>query len=76
MRDEIKVLIASLPDREYVVAEIWINRDIMWGEISQETGELLLTTYADANGESPLLSLDDVIAALIHAKGRLVGGSK
>ena len=32
--------IASLPDREYVVAELWYG-DVQWGELSQKQGSLL-----------------------------------
>jgi len=35
------ITIASVPDREKLVAELWYNQEL-WGEISQETGELIL----------------------------------
>ena len=39
-----EVIIASFPDKEHVVAEIW-HGDIRWVEISQETDQLIIEFY-------------------------------
>jgi N-acetyl-beta-hexosaminidase len=40
--------IASLPDREHVVAEIWFDNQMI-AEVSQDTGELVVEFYSNEN---------------------------
>ena len=49
MRPAAYYQIASIPDREELVAELWTD-DTMWGEISQECGEVVLELYEDEDG--------------------------
>jgi hypothetical protein len=41
------VTIASVPDREKLVAELWYNQEL-YGKISQDTGELILEIYLNS----------------------------
>lgn len=43
-------IIADVPDREELVAELWHDHD-MWGEISKENGEAMLELYGREDGE-------------------------
>ena len=43
-------IIADLPDREELVAELWMDREC-WGEISKEKGEVVLELYPRRDGE-------------------------
>lgn len=48
---KLTVQIASVPDRDNLVAELWCG-DEQWGEISQETENLLLEIYPRTSGEN------------------------
>jgi hypothetical protein len=43
-------IIADVPDREELVAELWLDHE-MWGEISKEKGEVVLELYPRQDGE-------------------------
>ena len=43
-------IIADLPDREELVAELWLDHE-EWGEISKENGEVVLELYPRGDGE-------------------------
>ena len=45
-----RITIASLPDRERLVAEI-IYDGVQWAEISQETDEVVVQFYSHPNQE-------------------------
>jgi hypothetical protein len=64
------ITVASPPDRELVVAEIFFA-DIQWAEIHQELENLNVEFYPRPDGRPWSLSLDLVIAALGEARERL-----
>ena len=74
MTDEIVIRIASVPDREQPVAELWCG-DTQWGELSQEGGRLVLELYPGPAGQPWRFAFADVSAALEQARRRLVGGA-
>jgi hypothetical protein len=63
------VTIASVPDRDNLVAELWCENEL-WGELSQEQGELKLEIYPTANGWN--LRYEDVIDVIQEAKDKLL----
>jgi len=64
------VTIASVPDREKLVAELWYEQEL-WGEISQDTGELVLEIYPNSNFRQ--LKCEDLIHAVQQAENQLLG---
>lgn len=66
-----EIIIASLPDREKVVAEIYYD-NIQWVEISQETGELLIQFYPHPKQEYWEFQFDEAMEALQEAKKMLI----
>ncbi|MBD3842883.1 MAG: hypothetical protein IE909_13565 [Campylobacterales bacterium] len=65
---KLRVEIASPPDREELVAEIW-NGNQMIAEINQESGDLELEVYTTEN--SVLFDYESFLIALIEAKEKL-----
>jgi hypothetical protein len=72
MREELRICISSPPDREKLVAEIFIG-DQQWAELNQEHGTLSVQFYPRRDGQFWELSLDVVSRALSEAKRRLTG---
>jgi hypothetical protein len=70
MKPELTITIASLPDRENLVAELWFG-DVQWGEINQEGESLTLEIYPHRSGKPWVFDLDDVIQQVEQAKSRL-----
>ena len=66
----IEIQIASVPDREKVVAELWIS-DRQIAEISNEDGEMRIEFYSAPGSTQLSLSLDDLLKALNKAKRNL-----
>jgi hypothetical protein len=66
-----RITIASLPDRENLVAEI-LYEDVQWAEISQEKNELIIQFYSHPRKEHWEFSLDAAIQILEKAKKRLL----
>ena len=64
--------IASLPDREQVVAELWFG-DEQWAEINQESSKLQIEIFARANGEPWSFDYHEAMDALRRAVMRLTG---
>jgi len=64
----LKVEISSVPDRENLVAEIWLN-NIMIAEVNQEFGSLEIEFYFDKRSTS--FDYECFLNALIEAKKRL-----
>jgi hypothetical protein len=64
--------IASPPDREKLVAELFFGSE-QWAEINQESNHLILELYPRRDGRPWEFSYDEAIAALEHARRRLVG---
>lgn len=74
MTTEMTILIASLIDREYLVAELWCG-NAQWGEVSQEQGSLALEIYPNPTGEPWAFKFNDVVEILAQARYKLVGPS-
>lgn len=66
------VTIASVPDREKLVAELWYEQEL-WGEISQDTGELVLKIYPNSTSRFRQLKCKDLIHAVQQAENQLLG---
>jgi len=67
----ISITIASVPDREGLVAELWLG-DEQVGEVSKATeGEFHVELYPAMAGTPWKFRLDDLVAALAEAKDRL-----
>jgi hypothetical protein len=64
------ITIASVPDREKLVAELWYNQEL-WGEISQETGELILEIYPNPTRGQHQLKCEELLMAVQQAKAQL-----
>ena len=72
MTTKLTLQIASLPDREYVVAELWYG-DVQWGELFQKQGSLLtLEIYPNPTGNPWAFEFNDVVEILAQAKCSLV----
>lgn len=69
---KLTIEIASPPDRENLVAEIW-QGDEMIAEVNQESENLELEIFAGENGKLKL-KYDDFVDALKMAREMLVGG--
>jgi hypothetical protein len=75
---KITVEIASVPDRDNLVAELWAGNE-QWGEVSQETDSLQLEIYPKtSNGEHTAwsFSLSEVLEKLLEAEKRLSNQNK
>lgn len=70
--DKFRITIASLPDREELVAEILYD-NVQWAEISQETDDLVVQFYAHPRQKYWEFSLYEAIKILEKAKKKLVG---
>jgi len=67
-----KIVIASVSDREKLVAELWIG-DAQWAELSHDSGTPILQIYANPFGLAWEFPLKDVIELLQKAKSELLG---
>lgn len=65
------ITIASLPNRENLVAEIFYE-GVQWVEISQETNETMIQFYFHPRQDYWEFILDDALEALTQAKKRLL----
>jgi hypothetical protein len=83
---ECRVVIASVPDRERVVAEIWIGEcqfaeleiwigECQFAELRSEGEELLVEVYPHPRLPSWELPYQDLMELLVGAKTRLLGTS-
>lgn len=70
--DKTRITIASPPDCEKLVAEIFFG-DEQWAELNQEDGSLTLEIYPRRDGKPWILSYNEVVQAATEAKNRLVG---
>ena len=71
MNQRYEVLIASVPDREEVVAEIFID-DVLWGELTDEGRPMNFEVYPHPSGEPWTVDVDDLLRAIQSAKDRLL----
>ncbi len=67
-----RIVIASPPDREGVVAEIW-HGDEMWGEVANEEGRLTLEFYPKEPKGTWLFDYDEALNAIQTARSKLLG---
>ena len=70
--DKFRITIASLPDRENLVAEILYD-GVQWVEISQEANELIIQFYSHPRQQYWEFPLEDALEALQQAKKKLLG---
>lgn len=68
--NKFRIQIASVPDRENLVAEIW-NENLMIAEINDERGELEIEIYPDQS-EKLIFDCQEFIDVLERAKNRLL----
>jgi hypothetical protein len=70
---KITVQLASVPDRDNLVAELWDENE-QWGEVSQETENLRLEIYPRTSGENGNVwsfDLTEIIEKLKEAQKRI-----
>jgi hypothetical protein len=67
-----RCVIASLPDKERVVAELYTS-DEQWAEISQEGERPIITIYPAFSGASWQFDLDTLIYTLEEVRRKLLG---
>jgi len=66
-----EIIIASPPDREEQVAEVWYKNEL-WAEISEETiGQFMIQFYNQSKNDYWEFSYKEAIEALEKAKNRL-----
>lgn len=65
--EKFRITVASLPDREHLVAEI-LYEGIQWAEISQETGELIIQFYSHPRKKYWEFPIDEALKVLEQAK--------
>ena len=65
-----RVELASVPDRDDVVAEVWFDGEL-FAELRHDTGVVRLQLYDAPSGGRWDLPHDDVVAALRNARERL-----
>ena len=72
--NKFEILIASLPDKEEVVAEVYYN-NMYWVEISQEPGveQPIIQFYPPSDKECWEFPLEDALKALELAKKKFLG---
>ena len=70
--EKFRITVASLPDREHLVAEI-LYEGIQWAEISQETGELIIQFYSHPRQKYWEFPIDEALKVLEQAKKKLLG---
>lgn len=72
MTQKLEIIVASPPDREQLVAEMFFDH-MLWAEINQEAGHLEVEFYPRSDGEPWRIPLATVIEALSSAKSKLIG---
>jgi hypothetical protein len=72
MFDSYRIVLTSPPDRESVVAEIWLGEE-MWAEVANEKGPLTIEFFPRTNEGTWLLEYEDVMEAIQMAKDKLMG---
>lgn len=69
--NKFEIIIASLPHRERLVAEIYYN-NMYWVQISQEEKELVIQFYSYPNGTYWKFSYEEALQVLEQAKNKLL----
>jgi hypothetical protein len=65
--------LSSPPDREYLVADIFLDDQIQVAEVNIESGAIKVEIYVHPEGIPWELDLDELITSLNEAKSRLQG---
>jgi hypothetical protein len=73
MTGRTRILIASPPDREGLVAELYYD-DEGWALVTEENGTFVVEIYASDRASPVKLSLDEAVEALREARRKLVEG--
>jgi len=68
---EFQIQIASVPDRERVVAEIWYENFLI-AELNNDSGELKIELYQKGNVSFGSLNYSDFLTALTKAGDKLI----
>jgi hypothetical protein len=74
MNAQMRVELASPPDREKLVAPILVDNE-QWAEVNQETDRLKIEIYPRRDGGPWVFDLEEVLESLAEASRRLRGGS-
>lgn len=69
--DKFRITIASLPDRENLVAEI-IYEHVQWAEISKEKDEVIIQFYSHPRKKYWEFPLDEALTVLERAKKKFL----
>ena len=69
--EKFEILIASLPDKENLVAEIYYE-NMYWAEISKEMDEVVIQFYSHPKKKYWEFSLDEALDILSKAKARFL----
>jgi hypothetical protein len=72
MNTQYRIQLASLPDREQLVAEILFD-DIQWAELNHDQGPVEVEFYARPDNAPWRIPYDVALSALRDAKARLRG---
>ena len=75
MRPKFILLIASPPDREYLVVEIRLDRD-HFGELNREQEVPVLELYPRPDGEPWRVSAKELMEALTEANSEIMSHSR
>lgn len=70
MGETFKVELTSPPDRDAVVAEVWLGENL-FAELRHEAGRVRVELYFQATGKPWDVPFEDLFAALQLAKARL-----
>ena len=70
METDFRMVIASPPDRERLVAEIWVGNEHL-AEINQESEACIVELYPRRSGEPWQLAHDNLLMALTAARLQL-----
>lgn len=71
MTTHITITVASVPDRDDMVVELWFG-SFQWGEIVQREGKLSLEIYEHPTDKVWYFDLEEVETILALAKRRLL----
>lgn len=74
MTTQMRVEVASPPDREQLVAPILVGNE-QWAEVNQETDRLQIEIYPRRDGSPWVFDLEEVLQSLAEASRRLRGQS-
>jgi len=72
MKPGLTIEIASVPDRDELVAEVWAGRD-QFAELRKEGDGLVLQVFSPPQGGAWDLAFEQVLKALATARDRLEG---